>query len=104
MRSEKPPIIGTVIASYVFLFRHLGHAAKMGWPYLVFLLLGASLQLSFSFFVHNNFDATFQLMSSDWFGLSFFLLNLWLGFLYLLLFSGRTGLAYSQDAQWFCVV
>ena len=36
---KKPPIIGTVIASYVFLFRHLGHAVKMGWPYLVIAAL-----------------------------------------------------------------
>ncbi len=81
---QKPPIIGTAIASYVFLFRNFGHAVKMGWPFLVFLILCASLQMSFSFFVHNNFDATFQFMSSDWFGLLFFLLNLWFGFFYLL--------------------
>ena len=35
----KPPIVDTVVASYVFLFRNFGHAVKMGWPYLIIAAL-----------------------------------------------------------------
>ncbi len=39
----KPPIIDTVVASYVFLFRNFGHAVKMGWPYFAATMLMVGL-------------------------------------------------------------
>ena len=37
----KPPIVDTVVASYVFLFRNFGHAVKMGWPFILVTSLSA---------------------------------------------------------------
>ncbi|MCB1681306.1 MAG: hypothetical protein H6858_09365 [Rhodospirillales bacterium] len=39
----KPPILQTVIASYVFLIKNFTYALKVGWPFIVFVLFISGL-------------------------------------------------------------